>query len=46
MMDITYNRNANGDQKVDVFIHSFILVGSVSYLLEIANFFVQDNDNK
>lgn len=27
-------------------VYSFILVGSVSYLLEIANFFVLDNKMK
>ena len=42
MIDIDYSKTAEGDQNVDVTIHSFVLVGSVSYLLEIANFFVQD----
>jgi vacuolar protein sorting-associated protein 13A/C len=42
MIDIDYDRDGEGNQKIEVNIYSFILVGSVSYLLEIANFFVPD----
>ncbi len=44
MIEIDYAKEPNGDQNVEAFIHSFILVGSVSYLLEIATFFVPDQD--
>ena len=46
MIEIDYEKDAQGDQKINITIHSFVLVGSVSYLLEIANFFVQDSANK
>lgn len=42
MMEINYEKEASGDQNIEIFIHSFIVVGSVAYLLEIANFFVPD----
>ena len=42
MIKIKYKQSPTGDQDVEVMIHSFIVVGSVNYLLEIANFFVPD----
>ena len=42
MIKIKYSQNPNGDREVEVLIMSFIVVGSVNYLLEIANFFVPD----
>ena len=42
MIDIHYERDELGSQKIDVNIYSFVLVGSVPYLLEIANFFIPD----
>ncbi len=46
MIDIEYNRDPEANQKVDITIYSFVLVGSVPYLMEIANFFVQDQEVK
>ncbi len=46
MIDIDYFRDSEGSQQVEVTVYSFILVGSVPYLLEIANFFVQDQKVK
>ena len=40
MIDIYYDKDAEGNQNVEAYIYSFNLVGSVSYLLEIAYFFV------
>ena len=42
MIDIYYDKDAEGNQNVEAYIYSFNLVGSVSYLLEIANFFVPE----
>ena len=42
MIKIKYKQSPTGDRDVEVMIHSFIVVGSVNYLLEIANFFVPD----
>ena len=42
MIDIYYDKDAGGNQNVEAYIYSFNLVGSVSYLLEIANFFVPE----
>jgi hypothetical protein len=46
MIEIEYSKETNGDQNVEIYIHSFIVVGSVSYLLEIANFFIPDQQGK
>ena len=40
MIDIDYSRSAENEQDIKVTVYSFVLVGSVSYLLDIANFFV------
>ena len=42
MIEIDYFRDPESNQNIEVLIHSFIVVGSVSYLLDIANFFVPD----
>ena len=42
MIDVDYDKDAEGNQNVEAYIYSFNLVGSVSYLLDIANFFVPE----
>ena len=39
MIEIDYQRDEKMNQTVDIFIRSFVVVGSVSYLMEIADFF-------
>ncbi len=46
MIDISYEKDPEGNQKVEVTIYSFVLVGSIPYLMEIANFFVLDQEVK
>ena len=42
MVEIFYKQDANGNQDVEITIHSFIMVGNVSYFFEIANFFIPE----
>ncbi|TRY69082.1 hypothetical protein TCAL_09656 [Tigriopus californicus] len=42
MVDVNYDRDDKGNQILNAHVQSFVLVGSVAYLLEIAQFFVPD----
>ena len=44
MIEIDYKQDEKGNQNVEVIIHSFILVGNVSYFFEISNFFIPDDE--
>lgn len=40
MINVNYDRDDKGNQTLNAHVQSFVLVGSVAYLLEIAQFFV------
>ena len=42
MIDIIYKQEPNGNQDIEVIVHSIVVVVSISYLMEIANFFIPD----
>ena len=44
MIEIDYKQDEKGNQNVEVIIHSFILVGNVSYFFEISNFFIPEDE--
>ena len=47
MIDIDYNKDpVSNEQKVEIIIYSFVLVVSMDYLLELANFFVQEQEQQ
>ena len=44
MIEIDYKQDEKGNQNVEIIIHSFILVGNVSYFFEISNFFIPEDE--
>ena len=44
MIEIDYKQDEKGNQNVEITIHSFILVGNVSYFFEISNFFIPEDE--
>ena len=43
MIKVEYRKDKEGQESVDVHVSGFVVVASVSYLLEIANFFVPED---